>query len=95
MRPTTATAGVSHHRPHEVTVMTDMLERTHHEPLVVQRLPSVADGHGPERAPRTRRRRLATVALATIAVIGVGTVVLLADGDPAHAPAPAVTLPAE
>lgn len=75
--------------------MTDMLERTHHEPLVVQRLPSAADGLGPDQAPHPRRRRLVTLALAAVAMIGVGSWVMLADAEPAHAPAPAVTLPAE
>jgi hypothetical protein len=76
-------------------VMTDLLERTHHEPLVVRRLPSTADGHEPERPPRTRRRRAVTLAATAVATLVVGSWVLLGEGDPVEAPAPTVTLPAE
>lgn len=71
--------------------MTDLLERTHHEPLVVMRLTGITP------RPRTPwRRRHTLAAVLAMALVGVVTYVVLDGGDPVDdAPAPVLTLPAE
>lgn len=74
--------------------MTDLLVRTRHEALVVRRLPSVTDAPTP--APtRWTRRRVTALAFVALLAAGVCTWAALDDGAVDHAPAPAVTLPAE
>jgi hypothetical protein len=73
--------------------MIDLLERTHHEPLVPKRLRSVSDGPPPEGRTWSWRRRVAVVIAIAAAIVGLFAIV---DDDAAgdEAPAPTVTTPA-